>query len=527
MAQGTIKNNTPIQGVHDNGDLSVLAITPENHLEIAVHSPILPFGSVHTESVTPIFQSDAVYGINSIQIVDTVGHLTGGASSASNTGTGNLFTCSTGTTALSFATIQSRKRLRYRPGQGVIGRFAGFFTNPVANSILVAGFGTSESGIFFGYNGTSFGILYSTGGVREVRTLTVTTASTATNNYNVTLDGIVTNVTATNNGSTLKTAYELSQGSYNGWSAISVGSTVVFLANSVGAKAGAFSLAQSGAGTPAAGTFATTITGVAATDTWIPQSSWNEDKMDGTGKSGYTLDPSKGNVYQVGVQYLGFGSITFEIEATYDNNNSYFVGVHTIKYPNTATTPSLTQPSFPFTMAAYSAGSTTNCSVSVGSFAGFIEGSKTLNGPRFSYSATSTSVSTGAYYTLLTIRNKNVFKGRANQTVINLVDWAACHDDATPVTMFLIKNATLIGTPNFVDYSADSCTAVDTAATTCTVTDNSQIIYALPVGQGGSLLVNFPNDITLQPGETLTLAARTVTGTSTYTLQNINTREDQ
>ena len=39
------------------------------------------------------------------------------------------------------------------------------------------------------------------GGVREVRTLTVTTASTATNNYNVVLnDATAVNVTATNRG---------------------------------------------------------------------------------------------------------------------------------------------------------------------------------------------------------------------------------------------------------------------------------------------------------------------------------------
>ena len=76
--------------------------------------------------------------------------------------------------------IQSRRRLRYRAGQGVVGRFAGYFTAGVANSIQVMGYGHAEDGFYFGYNGTSFGILYSNRGVREVRTLTITTASTAT-----------------------------------------------------------------------------------------------------------------------------------------------------------------------------------------------------------------------------------------------------------------------------------------------------------------------------------------------------------
>ena len=93
--------------------------------------------------------------------------------------------------------------------------------------------------------------------------------------------------------------------------------------------------------------------------------------------------------------------------------------------------------------------------------------------------------------------------------------------------LFLIKNATLAGTPSFSQYSASSCVYVDTAATTCTFADNDQLIYAIPLGQTGSLLKDLSNeDINLQPGETLTVAARTVTGTSTFTIVSLNTRED-
>jgi len=514
----------------DNGGRVPVPATPEGHLEVAIHAPRLPFGSVHTEKLGVVFQADAVYGLNSALVATTTGFSAGaGPTSGVVSGTNNLLKASTGTTQYSFATIQSRKRLRYRPGQGVLGRFAGFFSTPVASSILVSGFGTSESGFYFGYNGTSFGILHVTGGVRAIQTLTVSTAATATNDYQVVLNSATAvNVTATNNSSTAKTAYEISKGTYPGWSAVAVGSTVVFLASDVGAKGGTFSLAQSGAVTPAAGSFASTLTGVSATNNWVTQSGFNGDPMDGTGPSGYNLNPLKGNVYQIGIQYLGFGSITFDVEVVNaSSNNAEFVTCHTIKYPNSATTPVVNQPSFPFTMAAYSSGSTTDVSVSVGSFAGFNEGDRVLSGPRFSYERSSTSVSNGAYYALMTIRNNTVFAGRANQSVVNLVSWAACHDDATPVTMYLIKNAALVGTPSFSAWSANSCTYVDTAATTCTITDNSQLIYQLPVGQGGSLLVQFVDEITLQPGETVTLAAQTVTGTATWVLQNLNTREDQ
>lgn len=518
-----------LRGTQDDGGIAAVPLTPEGHIEVAIHSPRLPFGSIHVESLTPIIQVDAVYGINSNQIIETTGHSTGGVTSATNTGTNNLFTCSTGTTSLSFATMESRQRLRYRPGQGVVGRYTAFFSSPAASSILVAGLGTAESGFYFGYNGTSFGILHVTGGVREIRTLTVTTASTSTKPYQVVLNSATAvNVTATNNGSTTKTAWEIAQGTFPGWTAMAVGATVVFLNNSSALRSGTFSLAQSGAGTPAAGSYAQTLAGAASTDTWIAQSSWNGDKLDGTGPSGFTINPQKGNVFQINMQYLGFGTVSFQVEATTANgNNADFVTCHTIKFPNTQTTTNVSQPSFPFTMAAYSAGSTTNVSVSVGSFAGFVEGFKQLNGPRMSYQKTSTAVTTGAYYALMTIRNKLVYKNRANQAVVNLVSWAAAHDDATPVLMVLIKNGTLAGTPSFADWDAQSCTDVDTAATTVTIVNNDQLIYQLPVGQAGSLLVQFADAIKLQPGETVTLAAQAVTGTTTYTMQNLNTREDQ
>lgn len=361
------------------GDHIQIPVTQEGHMEVAIHDPKTPFGALLTETTEPIFQFDAVYGLPNAEVATTTGHQTGGVTSATVTGTGNLFKCSTGTTSLSFSTLQSRRRLRYKAGQGVAGRFSALFSTPAANSILVAGLGTAEAGFYFGYNGTSFGILHSTDGVREIQTLTVTTASTATNNYQVTLNGISHTVTATINASTVKTAWEIARGTYPGWKAMQIGSTVVFTADSAGNKSGSFSLAQSGAIMPAAGSFAETLAGAASTDTWVPQASWNGDPLDGTGPSGFTLDPSKGNVFQIDIQYLGFGSVAMKVEVTEGSNNPTFIPVHVFQFPNTRTTTNISQPSFPFTMAAYSAGSTTDVWVATGSAGGFLVGQRKGN----------------------------------------------------------------------------------------------------------------------------------------------------
>ena len=81
--------------------------------------------------------------------------------------------------------------------------------------------------------------------------------------------------------------------------------------------------------------------------------------------------------------------------------------------------------------------------------------------------------------------------------------------------------------PNFTSFATTSCTSWDTAATTATISTNDQVIFSLNIGQSSNAEFVFEDDITLQPGETLTLAATAVTGTATYVLGSINTREDQ
>lgn len=520
-----------LRGTTDAGTTVPLNATPEGHLEVAIHAPILPFGSVHAEKMTPVFQVDAVYGLNTTLVSATTGLAVGiGANSATATAANNLFTCSTGTTAYSFGTIQSRRRLRYRPGQGVVGRFTAIYSTPAASTVVVAGYGTAESGLYFGYNGTAFGILHVTDGTREIQTLTITTASTATNNYVVTLpDTTTANVTATNNGSTTQTAYEISRGTFPGWSATAVGSTVIFVNAAAKAVSGTFSLAQTGAGTPAAGACVETVSGAASTDTWYPQTTWNGDKLDGSGASGFTLNPAKGNVYQINIQYLGFGDIEFYVEVNSEGNNSTFVLVHTIQFSNTRTTPTLKQPSFPYTMAAYSAGSTTNVSVSTASFAGFVEGEMVKIGPRQSYyNNNGVSSSTSAYTPIFTVKNGLVFANRPNQCVSHLLSvHGACKSTTGLTTFFLIRNATLTGPVNFASWATDSATQLDTGATGCSFATNNLVIWSGTLAESSDFNYTFnDNQITLQPGETATLAVRSVTATATC-VGSLDLREDQ
>lgn len=520
-----------LQGTDDSGDNVNIPVTQEGHLEVSIHDPILPFGAVHTESITPVFQMDAVYGLNQEQIATTSG-------SGTATTSGGMFVVTTGTTNGSQGVIQGRKRLRYRAGQGVLGRFTSLFTTPVANSYQLVGFGHAESGIYVGYGNTgdlsdtSLGILHVTGGVREVKTLTVTTGATSSGNVTVTLNGTNYTVAVTNASNIQRTVWELSQGTYTGWNAYATGATVIFVRASAGTTAGTQSF---NAGTTGAvASITQTKAGAASTDTFYPQSSWNGDKLDGTGASGVTIVPTNLNVWQIGIGYLGTDALVVKCKvASAGTNNSIWVIVNTIKFPNSRTTPVFSNPSFPFTMATYSAGSTTNLTVKCASVAGFIEGLKVLHGNRFTYFKQLTTVGDTNLQALFTIMNTRYYNGITNQAVINLLNASGAIKHTSPVIFYLIKNGTLAGNPNFASLASNSCSVWDTSATTVTYSTGDQLLATFHVGDTGEFDHHFGNgnynaeEITLQPGEWITLAAKATTGTPSYVTGSINTREDQ
>ena len=502
-----------------------VGIDGNGHLEVALRSPRLPFGSIHTERLVPIFQTDAVYGINAGQT------LSGASLSGTATADDASFIVSTGTTLYSQAFIQSRRRMRYRPGQGVVGRFTARYTAPVAYSYQIAGFGHSEDGVYFGYKDiagavSEFGILYVNRGKRDIQTMTVTTGATAAADCTITLNSVAFTVPLTAESNIQRTVWEISQFVFAGWKAYPNGATIVFVNDSSGAKAGTFSFAAGTTG--AAATIASTRAGAASTEAFYPQSEWNGDKMDGAGASGVTADWTKGNVFQIGIQYLGFGAITFEVETADGGGGPDFVNVHTMLLPNALTATTFRNPSFPFTAAVYSAGSTTDLSVHVGSYAGFIEGESALRGNRFTYTKQSAGIASGAYYAFLTVLNKLTYGGIPNQVVVNLLSLAgSVKDNTTPCTIYLIKNGELAGNPDFADYSSISSTAYDTSATTVTITDNAQIIYSMPISTIGEQSIAFDDIPTLQPGEWISVCGKSNVGTASYVNASLNTREDQ
>ncbi len=82
-------------------------------------------------------------------------------------------------------------------------------------------------------------------------------------------------------------------------------------------------------------------------DTIIPQSSWNVDKMDGSGPSGITIDPSIRQIFSIELEWLGVGTAVFGIiirRVLYfvhiiQHTNTSFGGTSTLPYTSTPTLP--------------------------------------------------------------------------------------------------------------------------------------------------------------------------------------------
>jgi len=96
-----------------------------------------------------------------------------------------------------------------------------------------------------------------------------------------------------------------------------------------------------------------------------------------------------------------------------------------------------------------------------------------------------------------------------------------------PCTIYIFRNATLNGNPVFNQYATNSVSYYDSAATTCTIATNDQIIWSGSLGDTGNFEFQFGDSITIQPGEMITVAAKASSGTPAFVIASVNTREDQ
>jgi len=237
-----------------------------------------------------------------------------------------------------------------------------------------------------------------------------------------------------------------------------------------------------------------------------------DDPLDGTGRSGITLDTTKLNVFGINYQYLGAGAIRFYVE----DGDGYFHEFHKIDYSGLNTTPSVYNPNFHLAMYANNKATTSNLVVKSASMAYFVEGKTgeietqqfvTETGRR-QKTAVTTEIA------LFTIRNRSTYASKANLISVKPIR-LSLGIDANAVTNLgqfrLVKNTTLGGTPSYSDIdTANSLIEIDTAGTT--LTGGTNLITGDLAGQNDKNIENISDyDIYLHPGESITLAVQSAT----------------
>jgi len=249
-----------------------------------------------------------------------------------------------------------------------------------------------------------------------------------------------------------------------------------------------------------------TYTSGSAVDNDITQANWNGDKLDGTGASGYTLDPTKATILFTDYEWLGMGSVRvgFVIDGK-------FITAHTFLNANNLDTVYMQTANLPIRYEIETTGTISGaavlqqvCSSAIieGGYApaGIIQsiGTASLNGVNLT--------TAGTFYNLATIRIKS---GRPYAVIVP-IDVTASAISNSDFEIKLIKNATPSTAFSYTSYSDN--VEYDLTGTK-TITGGTVIGQAYLSGKGANSLA-FAQDgfnFQYQIGQTIAGASDTIT----------------
>ncbi len=464
------------------------------------------FGELSVAEPTPEVQISAVNGLRD----DTQKIFTGTGSGVSVID-GN-YVCNSGSDATGLSSILSYKEATYRNGQGLGCRITALFQSGIPNAIQLAGFINGNNAFAFGYNGTEYGIVRAYDGVTEFQELEVTSAATGSENATITIDGAGYTVPLTS-GTEEHNAYEIAvslDSQVPNYSFTSNGVIVSGLA-AIPITAGAFAFSSA----TAVATWTQINSGQAATFDWIPQANW-------TNPPSFTIDTEKGNVYQIKMQYLGYGGIKFYIENPVTTD---FDLVHIYEYSNAHTVPSVNNPTFRVGWAVQNLGNTTPIELKGASAEGFIEGKKVFDESGRGMSAE--NIALGATrVNMLTLRNRLHMNNSINRISVypTLLVTSAEHNKT--VILHISVDETFLGDLDFkyideinsaVEYANDDAVVLGTGREVGTFRLRSPTPLSIPMER----ILNI-----LPPRQSLTISAETSTGTGAEVDVSIAWNED-
>lgn len=510
-------------GVEVKGRTQSSQVTDEfNRQEVALGGPTTSFGEIKTAEVTPIYQIDAIYGVR--QNVETF--VDGGGSGSVTDSKGN-FVCQTGTSVGGFGVVRSRISARYRPGQSLIFQWTALFdtANATALSLQAAGPFNSTNGFFVGYDGVNFGVMHRTDGEHEIRELTISTPAGGAETVSLTLNGVLYSIPVTS-GTAAFNAYEIAEwliANQTVWQVAQNNGKVVLFGSDAGPLSGAYSVSSSGA---LVGNITQVTAGVANTETWAYQSAFNVDELDGGGPSGMVLDPSKGNVYRLQYEFLGYGPVTFSIK---DPAVNRFVEFHRFNFSNNRVEPNLQNPALKVGWISASLGSSTNLTVKGASGMAGLEGRLEFASDTFGTSHTNTAIGT-TLEPVVSFRVRLVFQGNTNlKELIPLISYVSATGNK-PVEVFFLLNPDFSSVTNWEYVDEDNSVVEQETSANTTFASQGTTIASFVVNGGNTERLSTADigagAFALQRGDILCIAARVSSGSAVEVAASLTWTED-
>jgi len=255
-------------------------------------------------------------------------------------------------------------------------------------------------------------------------------------------------------------------------------------------------------------------------DTVVVRNDWNGEFPAG-------IDFTKGNIFQIRYQWLGYGYLRFFMLDPNGQEIGYKL-MHTINYPNTSADVHILNPTLPIFAEVANTGNNTNIVAYTPSAAAFVEGEVgEYSNPMdvFNSFDTSATLADTNNNHLATIRNKSTFLTLANRVPIQINSVTFTRGSGSPASILrLYKAATTAGARVYADHDANN-SPIDTSATTTTITGGTvERSYSIPAS-GSRDLTFKPGELVLQPGEALTFGQQNSGVQSTDSVLTVNWSE--
>lgn len=213
------------------------------------------------------------------------------------------------------------------------------------------------------------------------------------------------------------------------------------------------------------------------------------------------FEPTKYNVYDISLQWLGAGEINFWIE---NKHTGVLEVVHTIRYANTNSVLSLINPSLPLFAQCSNTGNTSNMTLKIGNMAAYAFGDRELVGPRQAH-RTSLAYTTGAERTVIAIENMaDVFAGTGNNRSALAPTHITYSTDGTKSTTLRVKRCTISGGTS---AAVNATTSIAKQYTGTPTASNTKLLFSIEAAKADQGTFLIPDDVILAPGEAIIVTA--------------------